>query len=482
MVSRHAKVGLKMLLDRRAREESTRFYHDADKADNLIRERSHFETRNRRRFEAGEIKRRARQRTDAAEEALDDRRRRLYELLMQDEKQYAADIEATTETPTQRRLRLMESLQHLQAQRQQEHDEYVQQKNEQGWRDSCDPLRYKISEALEKLIIQERDGQVVAHDLAKMEDDEVEAAYAATVRENVEAFHREQEEAREEQRLKVRANRDRLLSEMRFHERKAEQEKEVEREEGRRFRETAEEQIREDRARAQARTVEQLELRKELDVINTDQLAHRQRLIDEDKALDLKYARIAQEELRKEQEEAMVARVTRVRKLSMQDQLLSTQKQRTRALDDEADMYIRQAEEEANRKEDDVLARDLAARRKLMLDAVAHRVATIQLHQEQRQQRLLDKEVERQELEADLAKKRQLDQEEYETKRRLIANQDQMLASQCRLKNQLERERKEEETESVAKLLQSWQDEEAKIREELAHPHALVGGRFRGHR
>jgi hypothetical protein len=266
-----------------------------------------------------------------------------------------------------------------------------------------------------------------------------------------------------------------LLSEMRFHERRAEQQKEAEREEGRRFRETAAAQIREEQARVEARSLEQLELRKELDVLNADQLAHKQKLIDDDKALDLKYARVAQEELRKEREEAMVARVTRVRKLS-------TQKQRTRAMDDEADEYIRAAEDEMNRKEDEARARDLAKRKNLMLDAVAHRVATMQLHQEQRQQRQLDKEVERQELEADLARKRQLDLEEYETKRRLIANQDHMLASQCRLKNQLEKERKEEETESVSKLLQSWKDEEARIQEELAHPHALVGGRFRGHR
>jgi hypothetical protein len=358
----------------------------------------------------------------------------------------------------------------------------VQQRNEQGWRDSCDPLRYKISEAFEKLIIQERDGQVVAHDLAKMEDDEVEAVYAANVRANVEAFHREQEDVREAQRLKVRRNRDRLLSEMRFHERRAEQQKELEREEGRRFHETAQQQIREENARVEERAQERLQLRKELDVINTAQLAQRQKLIDDDKALDLKFAQIAQEELRKEREEAMVARVARVRTLSTQKQLLSTQKQRTQAMDEEADLYIRQAEDKMNKKDDDARARDFAKRRNLTLDAVAHRVATIQLHQEQRQQRQLEKEVERQELEADLARKRQFDQEEIETKRRLITNQDQMLASQCRLKNQLEKERKEEERESVNKLLQSWKDEEARIQKELAHPHALVGGRFRGHR
>jgi hypothetical protein len=482
MVSRHAKVGLQMLLDRRAREESTQFYHDAEKADNLIRERSHFETRNRRRFEVGEITRRARQKFDSAQDALDDRRRRLYELLTKDDEQYVSDIESTTETPMQRRLRLMTSLQHLQAQRQQEHNEFVQQLNEQGWRDSCDPLRCKISEAFEKLIIHERDGQVVAHDLAKMEDDEVEATYAATVRANVEAFHREQAEVREKERMKVRRNRDRLLSEIRFHERRAEQQKEVEQEERRRFHETIEQQIREENERAQESTQKRLQLRKELDVINAEQLRQRQKAINDDKALDLKFAQIAQEELRKEREDAMVARVTQVRKLSTQEQLLSTQMQRTRAMDEETDLYIHEAEDEMNRKEDDARARDLAKRRNLMLDAVAHRVATIQMHQEQRQQRVLEKEVERQELEEDLAMKRQLDQEEYETKRRLIANQDQMLASQCRLKNQLERERKEDEKESVNKLLQSWKDEDAKIEKELAHPHALVGGRFRGHR
>jgi hypothetical protein len=117
-----------------------------------------------------------------------------------------------------------------------------------------------------------------------------------------------------------------------------------------------------------------------------------------------------------------------------------------------------------------------------MLDAVAHRVETMKLHERPRAHRKVEKEEERIELEADLAMKRQLDDEEYETKRRLIGNQYQMLATQCKLKHELEARARQEEKDSVAALLQSWKDEEERIQEELAHPHALVGGRFRGHR
>jgi hypothetical protein len=140
------------------------------------------------------------------------------------------------------------------------------------------------------------------------------------------------------------------------------------------------------------------------------------------------------------------------------------------------------SQEEQNRKEDEVRARDLAVRRKIMLDAVAHRIEAMKQHEQQREDKKAYKEIERQELEEDLAMKRQLDSEEYESKRRLIANQHQMLASQGRLKNELEARAKQEEVEFVQSLIQGWKDEEERIQEELAHPHALEGGRFRGHR
>ena len=51
---------------------------------------------------------------------------------------------------------------------------------------------------------------------------------------------------------------------------------------------------------------------------------------------------------------------------------------------------------------------------------------------------------------------RPLDQEEHETKRRLIKNQYQMLTQQTALNHQLEAQRRKGEKDSVTALVQSW--------------------------
>ena len=51
---------------------------------------------------------------------------------------------------------------------------------------------------------------------------------------------------------------------------------------------------------------------------------------------------------------------------------------------------------------------------------------------------------------------RPLDQEEHETKRRLIKNQYQMLTQQTALNHQLEAQRRKGEKYSVAAYVQSW--------------------------
>ena len=118
----------------------------------------------------------------------------------------------------------------------------------------------------------------------------------------------------------------------------------------------------------------------------------------------------------------------------------------------------------------------------MMMDAVADRVETIRLHGEQRVGQLEEKRKEGQALAAEAENRKQLDREELETRRRRIANQYQMLASQCQLRQQIEDRQKQEERQAVDGLIQGWRDEEEKIHKQLAHPQALAGGRFRGHR
>jgi hypothetical protein len=481
-MSRHAKIGLQMLMDRRTREESTKFYRDAEQADNLIKERADFETRTRNRFQQGEITRRARQRASDSEARLDARRAKLSQLLLGDENQFSQEIVAHVETPANRRLRLMDSLKDLQNRRQQEHDEYVRVKNDQGWRDSCDPLRHQISEALERQVIAERDQQVIARDIARMSDDADEAKYAQQVRQNLKEFREEQQQQLEERQLKIRRNRETWLGAMAFHQRRDAQEKQADWEEGQKYQKSAQARIQEAKEAAEAKASVQAARRRELDTLNASQLGYQRAAREADRELDRQDAAAAAEALRKEQEDRLVARLVKIRKVGPTQSLFLAQHGRTVQAEADAEWYIQQAQDEANRKEDEWRAADAAKRRSLMLDAVSHRVQTMKLHDEQREHKKVEKEEERQELEAELALKRQLDQEELETRRRAVTNQYNMLASQCALKHELDTKARQEEKDSVTALIQSWKDEETRIQEELAHPHALVGGRFRGHR
>lgn len=480
MATRHNNIGLQMLLERRQREETNRFYNEAERADTLIRQRADFESRTFSRYQAGELKRRAKQRSEEAERQIDERRRKLAALIRQDEQQYAEEIAGTIETASQRRLRLMDSLKHLKDKRQKEHDDYVTQKNEQAWRDSCDPLRHQISEALEKQVIAERDRQVVAREMAKMEEDAEEQKYVEQVKKNQEEFFESKRLEREERLMKINRNREVWLAEMQAHRDRDAREKQKEYEESLQFRTTLESKLRQDREEAERKRIQQEARRKELDTLNQEQLTHKRMLIDADKALDSEYAKKAAEELRQEQEDLLVERIVRMRKAAQNASLLSTQLGRTQASNAEAERYLQEAQDEANRKEDEMREKDYQARRALMLDAVADRVKTMKLHQQQKEDRKYDIAKEREELEEDIRLKKQYDQEEYEQRKMRIQNQYEMLARQNTLKRQLEAKARQEEKDSVAALVKSWEDEEARIQEELAHPHFMTGGRFRG--
>jgi hypothetical protein len=269
---------------------------------------------------------------------------------------------------------------------------------------------------------------------------------------------------------------------MGVHQQRAAAERQADWEEGQRFRMSSERAIEVAREAAEAKAAVQAERRRELDSLNQSQSAFRRSQFDEERALDARYAQQAAEDLRKEEEDKLVQRLVRVRKAGPTQGLYMAQLGRTQDASEEAERCIQAAQDEVNQKEDDMRTADAARRRSLMLDAVGHRVQTMRLHDEQREDKKRQKEIERQELEADLALKRQLDQEEYETRRSRISNQYNMLASQCALKSELQQKAKQEERESAQALIQSWKDEETRIQEELAHPHALVGGKFRGHR
>jgi hypothetical protein len=118
----------------------------------------------------------------------------------------------------------------------------------------------------------------------------------------------------------------------------------------------------------------------------------------------------------------------------------------------------------------------------MTIDARNHIASTIQWHQQMREERAEQKRREAAELEEQLQRQRELEREEYDAKRRSLRSQFQMLSSQVALRGQIQEREKREERMTLANMRQMWMDEEARIREELAHPQALIGPGFRGHR
>ena len=150
------------------------------------------------------------------------------------------------------------------------------------------------------------------------------------------------------------------------------------------FRTTTEQAIRQTREEAEERARQQAARRKELGDLNLEQTTCKRRILDEDKALDIKYAQKAAEELRQEQEDAIAERLVRPRKSELNGQRLSTQLGKVQATNDEAERFLQAAQDEVNRREDELRVKDLAARSKFILDAVADRVRTSKLNEQQR--------------------------------------------------------------------------------------------------
>ncbi|KAH0785743.1 cilia- and flagella-associated protein [Histomonas meleagridis] len=471
-----------MAMERRSREEAQRNFMISQREEEMTRQRADFESRSKNRYQASELKRRAKKRSEDAEKEINNRRQKLAQLLQKEELQYSAEIQNCVETPQQRRLRLMEKLNALKDQRQKEHDEYVAMKREQAWRDNCDPLRHQISEALQKQVLAERDEQIRERDIARMADDVEEQKYAATVKANAEAYYADLRKEAEIKRQKILQNRDEWLSEMKQHQEKAEKAKQLEYEESLQFRTTTEEAIRQAQIAQEQKAMQQAKRRKELDELNFEQTQRKRILAQKEKEFDVKYSKQAAEELRQQEEDALVERLFRIRKANQNQQLLSTQLNKVATSNHEAELYLESAQEEANRKEDEMRRIDAQKRRQLMLDAVNDRVRTIKLHELQKEELKKDKIKEKEQLEKELEEKRILDQEELETRRRMIRNQNQMLQQQTALRNEAKRREKQKEKEEQMQMIKNWKDEEEKIQRELANPHYIMGGRFRGYR
>ena len=473
-------LGLQFLMDRRARDEANRFYNEAAAQDSQTRQRAQFETRTLGRFQSGEIKRRAQNYANEREQQLEVRRQKLAQLLAEEEEQFSREVQASVETPATRRERLMAQLAELRQRRQEEHDTFVAEKMEQGWRDSCDPLRHQISEALQRQVIKERDQQLIEHEQERLKGDEAEEKYAAQVQKNVAQWKADLEKERQVRREKMLQNRTTWVGQMDEKAKILKDEKDREYQESLEFRTTIEGKLKADREAAELKARQQAERRRELDELNTEQIANKKRLIDEDKAIDAMYARQAAEELRQQEEDELVNRIVAQRKADMNKRLLTTQLGKKEATDARAEMFLNRAQQEANDKEDAMRRKDAEMRRNLMLDAVADRVKTIKLHEQQKIDQRNEKLAETKRLEEEIAFQKQIDREEAEFRQLRIKNQYEMLQAQSKLKAENEAREKRENQEAVRKMVEGWAEEEKRIQKELENPRLFVGNRFRG--
>jgi hypothetical protein len=469
-------------MERRARDNFNQLYEDAAKHDYVSRQKADFDTRTAAQYQSREIRRRALKHKNEAEAALDARRSRLGSLLQSEESSFSREIEASFETPAQRRVRLQQRLAAIQAKQQQEHEEEVQRRLYNRWVEECDPLRPKISLAFERQVAKDREQQVIERDVARMQDDEEDEKYVKSVYDGVREYRERQQQEESDRRRKQNQNRNVWTADMNRHRDNVIRERDLVAEEGLRFRRQNDQDIIQAQKDAEQRRQAQYERRCELDAINRDQRQYRTRSAEEERALDLKYLQDAKDDLRREQEESLVARLIAKRKANANREQLEAQMSRQRESEEEAELYIQQAQEEANRKQDEQWRIDAEKRRRLMLDANQYQVRQMQERDEVRERRQLSKADERREAEEQRERGRQRDREEAEQRAMMIRNQHQMLDSQLAVRRENAARQKKEEQDSVKALLGGWAEEERKIEEAMRHPENFVGKRWRGHR
>jgi hypothetical protein len=196
----------------------------------------------------------------------------------------------------------------------------------------------------------------------------------------------------------------------------------------------------------------------------------------------MKYLEQAKEELRKEEEARVLARLVERRKAIANRQLLETQLNKKAEDEREAELYLKQAQDEAQAKQEEAWRIDAEKRRRLQIETTKGQLMQMQERDLALKAKIREKIEERMRCEAEREAKRQSDQEELEQRLRMIRNQQEMLDRQVALRREKELRRKKEEQEAVQKLLRGWAEEEQKIKEALQHPEDFVGKKWRGFR
>jgi len=186
------------IMKRRAEEDRIAGHVAAARDKNKAMVMAHFEQRTGARIERRAADARVRKAKASLDADLDRRRRKLAQLLEDEQEQYEREVEATFETPEQRKQRLFARAKELRAKREAARKEEVARRNFERLRAGTDDLRKMDSDHLLLTATRERAAQLAeAEEKARRDREEDERMAIEWERLRQEKIAREEREARE---------------------------------------------------------------------------------------------------------------------------------------------------------------------------------------------------------------------------------------------------------------------------------------------
>eukprot|EP00753_Platysulcus_tardus_P018243 PLAT6792.4.p1 GENE.PLAT6792.4~~PLAT6792.4.p1 ORF type:complete len:489 (-),score=290.14 PLAT6792.4:127-1593(-) len=351
---------------RRAREEHLERHERAVADVFAATSRARWEQRMDRMLVAKRTDRRYKAMVEEEEERLNDRRRRLADLLNREQEMYEKELSSMVETPEQRRERLFARAAQLKEKREAKRRAAVREAEERRWRESSDDLRARDSALILGAVLEDRAGQLKEKRARKEAERAEEAKWAASWRDDM-----VRKKEREDREASKRRERDEEVKE--------ELARQVELRKAMRAREQAkldaeaaalkDEWAREEESRVLAderRRREKAEERAKVQAFNLAKRAEKDAMAARERAADLA---LLDEVLTKEREEAErekeYARQLQREAKAYEEHL--REQMRREALDESEIEKLRRAEMEKYwKKREDQWARQADARKRLM--------------------------------------------------------------------------------------------------------------------
>ncbi|XP_065910618.1 cilia- and flagella-associated protein 53-like [Dysidea avara] len=403
------------------------------------------------------IKRRVENLLQKEKYSLEERRDKLRDLLVAEEKEYLQEMSTKEETVLERQAKMREKAKMLRDKRESERLALVEKKLDQRWRDQCEELRATLSKRNQDMIIRERDEQIrIKEQLTKQQQQEEKMFAELWEEDRLTKSKREEMEAA----MQLERNRE-MLRVLNIQTAALEKQKEelqrLRIEEGELLREQAmlraieEQRMREDKVRSQENTRNMLDYSLKL------KMKRKAKEVQEELALDMKIL----EQLLQETDNEAMEQLQRKRELNKEmaiyREYLAKQKNEEEKREKELDALIQAEVQKQWARRLELWRQEKAARKKLMQDVLDARKQQIKeklaiISEERR-----EAEEERKRIQANIEEHKKLEAvQQVEMKRVRVQHQSDLLQQmehQKHLKNQeKQRERNEfEDTKATEK-------------------------------